>query len=82
MLQITAKNTNSLETCVVTLINEIKAEIRHGQEQAYQRAMMQMYTNALNNYSYSLRNQHIDVNHYGNVNHDVNLRGRMNVYHY
>ena len=80
--KITAKNTNSLEACVVTLINEIKAEIRHEQEQAYQRAMMQMYTNALNNYSYSLRNQHIDVNHYGNVNHDVNLRGRMNVYHY
>lgn len=82
--KITSKNTNSLDACIVTLINEIKAEIRREQEQAYQREMMQMYTNALNNYSYSLRNQHIfhNVNYSGTLNHNVNMRGNMSIYHY
>ena len=37
--------------------------------------------NALNNYSYALQNQNINVNHSGTINNNVNYSGNVNVNH-
>lgn len=85
----------SVNKCLAELVNRELTQIQHEetlrQQQAAleaQQRMQQQQINALNNYSYAIQNQRMQVDtnvyHSGtvNVNSNVNVNGRYNHYHY
>lgn len=82
-------NMTDANNCLTQLVNKFQDRIAHEQELEMQRSalqaqqqMQQQQIDALNNYAYSLRNQHVDTNiqHSGTINVNKNIYGTM--YHY
>ncbi len=75
-----ANNYDFIHSCLADLVAATKAELKHEQDLAHERAMMKMYTGAINNYAYALMNQNVNVNYSGTINHNVNHSGFINMF--
>lgn len=88
-------NLNDVNNCLNQLVNRSLNQIANEQNLQMQQAalqaqqqMQQRQINALNNYSYALQNQRMQVDtnvyHSGTINNNINLNGNINgtYYHY